>query len=274
MIKSTTLFALIFIVFSCSENKSQNNSKDYNNPIENDNSEEQFDPINPNGSIIKTRFNLPHGYERVISDSNSFGSYLQNLPLKKDGSLVHLHDGTIRENDGIYLGVVDLPIGKSHECADAVMRLRSEYLFSQKKYSQINFLTVGGKNFNYINSLNGKQPSKTNLWKYWEALFNVANTTSLNKQLKPKSLEKLEIGDVFIYPWNGNAMGHAIIVVDKCINPEGKVKFMVAQSYFPAREIHVLNNPNENGSPWYDLEFGELLETSELNFTKNQLKSF
>lgn len=93
MIKSTSLFALILIVFSCSENKSQNNSKDFYNPIEKDNSEEQFDPINPNGSIIKTRFNLPKGYERVISDSNSFGSYLQNLPLKKDGSLVHLQIG-------------------------------------------------------------------------------------------------------------------------------------------------------------------------------------
>lgn len=259
---------LVIFISSCSHSNSQESDngiafyKDSN--------------INPKGTTIKTRFIVPEGYRRELNDSNSFEYYLQNLPLKKDGSLVHTFNGNIKENNGIYLGVIDLPIGKKdlHQCADAVMRLRAEYLFSQKKYNEISFLTASGKQFGYMIWLNGREPNKTNFWNYLEALFNVANTTSLNKQLKSKPIQKLEISDVFIYPWNGNIPGHAVIVVDKCVSPEGKVKFMLAQSFMPAQELQILNNPNDDGSPWYDLEFGEMLHTSELDFTKDHLKSF
>jgi hypothetical protein len=154
------------------------------------------------------------------------------------------------------------------------MRLRAEYLFSQKKYDQISFLTASGKKLGFIVWLNGREPNKDNFWNYLEALFNVANTTSLNKQLISKPIEKLEIGDVFIYPWQGRMYGHAIIVVDKCVNSEGKIKFMLAQSFTPAQEIEILDNPNEMGSPWYDLNFGETLDTPQIDFKKDQLKSF
>lgn len=268
-------FSLIFLILSCSQNKSQKNISENDISSEIDSSK-NISKTNPNGLTINTRFNLPNGFTRVENGSNSFENYLQNLPLKKDGSLTHLYNGSIKENTGIYLAVVDLPIGKKdlHQCADAVMRLRAEYLFSQKKYDEISFLTASGKQFKYVTWLNGKEPNKINFWNYLEALFNVANTTSLNKQLKSKPIQKLEIGDVFIYPWQGQMPGHAIIVVDKCINSEGKVKFMLAQSFMPAQEIQILNNPNENGSPWYDLNFGETLDTPEIDFSKNLLKCF
>jgi hypothetical protein len=59
-----------------------------------------------------------------------------------------------------------------------------------------------------------------------------------------------------------------------CVNDEGKVKFMLAQSYMPAQEIQILMNPNDADSPWYDLDFGDYLQTSEYVFTKNQFKTF
>jgi hypothetical protein len=276
MIKSILSISVIFIIVSCSQNKSQKNPSENDISIEMESSEHNASLINPNGSTIKTRFNAPSGFTRKEYNSNSFENFLQNLPLKKNGSLVHLFDGSIKENYGIYLGVVDLSIGKKdlHQCADAVMRLRAEYLFSQKKYDEISFLTASGKKLGYIVWLNGRVPNKDNFWNYLEVLFNVANTTSLNKQLTSKLIAKLEIGDVFIYPWQGRMYGHAIIVVDKCVNPEGKVKFMLAQSFTPAQEIEILDNPNEMGSPWYDLNFGETLDTPQIDFKKDQLKSF
>ena len=276
MIKSILSISVIFIIVSCSQNKSQKNPSENDISIEMESSEHNASLINPNGSSIKTRFNVPSGFTRKEYNSNSFENFLQNLPLKKNGSLVHLFDGSIKENYGIYLGVIDLSIGKKdlHQCADAVMRLRAEYLFSQKKYDEISFLTASGKKLGYIVWLNGRVPNKDNFWNYLEALFNVANTTSLNKQLTSKPIAKLEIGDVFIYPWQGRMYGHAIIVVDKCVNPEGKVKFMLAQSFTPAQEIEILDNPNELGSPWYDLNFGETLDTPQIDFKKDQLKSF
>jgi hypothetical protein len=270
------IFSLIFLTVSCSENKSQKNISENDISPEIESSEPNKTIINPKGLTIKTRFNVPNGFSRKENGTDSFENYLQNLSLKKDGSLTHIYDGSIKENRGIYLAVIDLPIGNKdlHQCADGVMRLRAEYLFSQKKYNEISFLTASGKQLNYFTWLNGREPNKTNFWNYLEALFNVANTTSLNKQLKSKPIQKLEIGDVFIYPWQGRMYGHAIIVVDKCVNSDGKVKFMLAQSFTPAQEIEILDNPNDQGSPWYDLDFGETLDTPQIDFTKDQLKSF
>ena len=230
--------------------------------------------VDPNGVTIKTRFNTPEGFQRVSSDVNSFGFHLQNLPLKSHGSLVMHFDGTYKPNYSTYIGVVDLPIGKSnlHQCADAVIRLRTDYLFSQKKYNEIEFLFVNGKRANYSTYLNGRTPSKQNLWSYLEYVFSYANTYSLNKQLYKKDIKNLEIGDVFI---RGGFPGHTIIVVDKCVNKNsGAVKFMLAQSYMPAQETQVLANPNDPQSPWYDLTNDYDIITSEYNFTKDEFKSF
>ena len=81
---------------------------------------------------------------------------------------------------------------------------------------------------------------------------------------------KLDIGDVFI---KGGSPGHAVIVVDKCVGPEGEVRFMLAQSYMPAQDIQILVGDHKE-SPWYDLNFGEILNTPEFQFSKNDFKSF
>ena len=50
---------------------------------------------------------------------------------------------------------------------------------------------------------------------------------------------------------------------------------MMAQSYMPAQDIHVLKNfNNKNNSPWYSIAFDGNLKTPEWTFTKNQLMRF
>jgi hypothetical protein len=61
--------------------------------------------------------------------------------------------------------------------------------------------------------------------------------------------------------------------VDKCRNAKGEVKFMLAQSYMPAQDIQILVGDHKE-SPWYDLNFGEILNTAEFQFSKNDFKSF
>ena len=229
------------------------------------------------GKTIETRFNTPEGFTRINSEGSSFELHLRNLPLKPDGSEVKTFSGEIKPNYQTYLAVVDLPIGKKdlHQCADAIMRLRADYLFSQARFKEISFRQASGKTISYTTWLAGRTPNQTNLWTYLETVFNTANTTSLNQQLTTKPVESLEIGDVFITgPPRGQSYGHAIIVVDKCIDKAGKVKFMLAQSYMPAQEIQILDNPATPGCPWYDLDFGQNLDTPEWDFTSNQLKSF
>ncbi len=82
----------------------------------------------------------------------------------------------------------------------------------------------------------------------------------------------MQIGDVFIY---GGTPGHAVIIVDMCENAKGEKFFMIAQSYMPAQEIHILKNKNDPKlSPWYPVNFGDALETPEWDFRKEELKRF
>jgi hypothetical protein len=253
---------------------------------------EQIVIENPEGKILQERFNTPEGFVRDSIDSNSFGVYLRKLPLKPAGSFVKIYDGRIKTKPNVYCAVVDLPIGKRdlHQCADAVMRLRAEYLWSQKKYSAIHFNFTNGFRANYSEWMKGKRISvngnsvswvqnkpasntSADLWAYLEMVFNYAGTLSLSKELKTVALQDMRIGDVFIL---GGSPGHAVIVVDKATNAKtGKQLFMLAQSYMPAQEIQVLINPNDAASsPWYPLDFGELLETPEWDFTASQLMRF
>ncbi|RLD54687.1 MAG: hypothetical protein DRJ01_17695, partial [Bacteroidetes bacterium] len=86
-------------------------------------------------------------------------------------------------------------------------------------------------------------------------------------------LENMEIGDIFI---KGGFPGHGIIVVDMCFNKEtGEKLFLLAQSYMPAQEIQILQNPNNKQiSPWYNLNFERRLYTPEWTFKKTDLKRF
>ena len=104
-------------------------------------------------------------------------------------------------------------------------------------------------------------------------VFAYAGTLSLAKELNTVSVGEMKIGDVFI---QGGSPGHAVIVVDMAENiTTGKKVFMLAQSYMPAQDIHVLKNPdNRKISPWYGVDFGEELNTPEWKFFKKDLKRF
>ena len=247
---------------------------------------------NPEGEILKTRFSPPTGFKRISVQKNSYGDFLQNLPLKPDGALVKYYDGGIKYNSSIYDAVIDLKIGKKnlHQCADAIMRLRAEYLWKEKKHDSIHFNFTNGFRVDYSKWKSGnrisikgnktwwkktKEASNTyaNFWNYMEIIFAYAGTASLSKELKNVPLKELKIGDIFI---QGGFPGHAIIVVDVATHSETKEKlFILAQSYMPAQETQILKNlGNTEMSPWYSENIFEKLETPEWTFEKSDLKRF
>lgn len=247
--------------------------------------------ITLNGNTVETRFPVPNGFERTKESTSSFGYFLRNLPLKKAGSLVKYYDGDAKADDA-YSAVIDLPIGNKdlHQCADAVMRLRADYLFKQKQYDKIHFNFTNGFRVDYTKWAEGNRIavkgnktswvkkakpdySATTYWNYLEQIFQFAGTASLEKELKPiTAVADIQIGDVFI---KGGFPGHAVIVVDMAKNKQGKKIFMLAQSYMPAQELQILKNPNNSKiSPWYSEEFDETLITPEWTFKKTHLKRF
>jgi hypothetical protein len=95
---------------------------------------------------------------------------------------------------------------------------------------------------------------------------------AMKNELDPAGLDEITSGNVFI---QGGSPGHAVIVVDVAKNEGGEIIFMLAQSYMPAQDIHVLINPkNRQISPWYQLKSGEKLYTPEWVFETGSLKQF
>lgn len=244
------------------------------------------------GTKVATRFAVPETYVRRVYAQGSFGNYLQQLPLQPVGSKVLFYNGTVKPNQKVAAAVLTLDVGKKdlQQCADAVMRLRAEYLFTQKKYAAIHFNFTNGFVADYVKWAEGqriKVKGNTCTWynagepdysyknfrQYLDMVFCYAGTLSLSKEMKKVTLESIEVGDVFI---KGGSPGHAVIVVDVAIQQNtGKRLFMLAQSYMPAQSIHVLvNENNETLSPWYETNVTDMLYTPEWTFNWTDLKRF
>lgn len=248
---------------------------------------------NEAGSRISTRFAPLQGYERKAYENESFQKYLSDFPLLPLDEKIHLYDGTEKYYQDVHASILDIDVGNRdlQQCADAIMRLRSEYLFKQKRYDEIAFDFTNGWRFEYQKwrdgnklAVNGNKTSwvkgnrKNESYKefrsYLNQVFMYAGTLSLSKELTYKKMENIEIGDILI---QGGSPGHAVVVVDLCIHSETEEKaIMLAQSYMPAQQIHILkNHSNPETSPWYrQSEMQKEILTPEWKFYVTDLMTF
>jgi hypothetical protein len=243
-------------------------------------------------NFLFKRFGCPEGYVRKEAPSNSFETWLRKTPLQDQGAAVHLFDGSLKGNQDIHEAVLAFDVGSSdlQQCADAVMRLRAEYLYQKKAYDSIVFTFTNGTKAYYSKWRDGyranisdntvtwikKVPADTSyscFRSYLNTVFMYCGTYSLSKELKSISIEQIKGGDVFIH---GGFPGHAMIVMDVAIHPETRKKvFMLAQSYMPAQEIHIVKNLSDQGlSPWYEIPESGSLDTPEWSFETTDLKRF
>ncbi len=223
-------------------------------------------------------------------EAASFGAYLRGLPLRPEGAQVHLFDGSLKYRQDVQAAVVDLSVGKRdlQQCADAVMRLRAEHLFAQGRIDEIHFNFTNGFRTDFRRWANGQRitvdevhgarwvrggkvgATHEDLLAYLQQVFIYAGTLSLSKELKDSTLSPLAPGDVFIH---GGSPGHAMIVVDVARDDRGRTAFLLAQSYMPAQDIHVVKNLRrpEQGA-WFIQDDGNDLITPEWTFSWNERK--
>ena len=203
----------------------------------------------------------PAGFTRV--QTSGFGQYLRGINLKEDKT-VYLYNGQKKQNQDAQYAVLDVSVGDEdlQQCADAVMRLRAEWLFKTKQFDKIVFNAVDNKPFKF------RPPyDYDHLLKHMGVVFRVCNSWSLDRDMKPKKIKDIQIGDVLI---KGGFPGHVVLVVDVCVNNKGEKAFMLAQSYMPAQDIHVLKGQD---GPWYFAKEGDI-DTPEYHFNSTQLKTW
>ncbi|MGD9784206.1 MAG: DUF4846 domain-containing protein [Hyphomicrobiaceae bacterium] len=242
-----------------------------------------------NNDTLSERIPPPEGFVRRPVPAGSFADFLRSLPLAPRGSLVVHYDGTPRVAQSVHVAVVDIDIGDRdlQQCADFVMRLRAEWLWSQGAKDEIAFNYTGGGRVPYLRFARGERPSEdgrrwrrsgtpddsyAGLRRYLTQVFAYAGTASLEKELDDVSASGTpQIGDVVV---KGGFPGHAALVADEVENPRtGERRFLLVQGYMPAQSLHVPRNPDsDTGSPWYAAPIRWPLRTPEWSFPEGSLK--
>lgn len=228
--------------------------------------------INKDKNTIKKRFSPPKGYDWIEEKPDSFGYFIENFKLKPYGNQILKYDGTPIATQHLHEAVFDIDTGNKdlQQCADAIIRLRAEYLFKAKKFDEIKFHFTNGDLVSWNDYKNGIRAfvngnsvsfkkvaefddSYENFRNYLDLIFNYAGTISLNKETKNVTKNShLKTGDILITP---GSPGHVVFIAGVCENKEGKRLFLLSEGFTPAQSIHLLSNPFEkNISPWYNLD--------------------
>jgi hypothetical protein len=225
--------------------------------------------------------------------TGSWGEWLRGLPLRPAGTPARLYNGQLKDRQEVVAAVVNIDVGTQdlQQCADAVIRLRAEYLFSQDP-NKVHFHLTTGYDFWFSDYVAGhtfrvlheqvlpaakpaEEPTHAALGRYLLPTFGYAGTLSLGRDLRPVPLGQVQPGDVLLH---GGRPGHAVLVVDVAENPRtGQRYLLLAQSYMPAQNIHLLRNADAPAlGAWFAVPKPEAAEfdTPEWTFGTQELGRF
>jgi hypothetical protein len=245
-----------------------------------------------NVSIPGTRSESTKQFQPVYDtskkyDSKSWQYFLQHLTVV-DSPILDYRGRPVDYQEK-HVGIIPFDVGKSdlQQCADALMRLRAEYLFAQKRYDEIGFHFVSGQYYSWSSYCQGLRPvpkgdevklvknagasEKTHesMRRYLDIVYMYASTISLARELKQAS--GFEIGTIVIH---AGSPGHCFIIIDEAKNDLGENVFKLAEGYSPAQSIYVLRNLEGDGlTPWHELKKG-VIETASYRFTDYKLGRF
>lgn len=237
---------------------------------------------------LAQRFPAPAGFERQAVPPASFAAWLRRLKLLPAGHPVLLHTGRPKHRQDVHAAVIDIDVGSRdlQQCADAVMRLRAEWLFATGKAHEVSFNDTGtGRPMAFSRWAAGDRPKPNGrglIWsrsalpdasyasfrRYLDTVFTWAGTKSLERELMPISAQQIAAGDVII---RGGFPGHAVMVADLVVASTGERRVLLVQSFMPAQSIHVLRHPVET-LPWYTISDSEPVVTPEWQFPPGSLK--
>lgn len=244
--------------------------------------------LNKDSLTIKSRVNTPKGYKRVKYNTGSFEDYLRNYKLKPFNSKIINYDGSEYYWQIGHIGILDVPVPKNglQQCADALIRIRSEYLWDNNRKDEIGFNFTSGHYCSWLEYAEGYRPringnkvtfsktaksnhTKNNFYKYLNLIYTYSGTLSLYNELPQiTAIEKLKVGDMLI---RGGTPGHIVMIADEVVNEKGEKLFLLFQGNTPAQSVHLVKNLEDTElSPWYDLKLN--VEIGVSNYTFNNSK--
>lgn len=247
--------------------------------------------INKDSLTIITRVNVPNGYKRVEYPEGSFEDYIRNYKLKPFGSKIINYDDSEYFWQRGHIGILEIPVPNNglQQCADALIRVRSEYLWETNRKNEIGFNFTSGHYCSWIKYAEGYRPkingnkvtfhktanantSKDNFYKYLNLIYMYSGTLSLYNELDSIDSEDLKVGDMLI---KGGSPGHIVMLADEVINDTGEKLFLLFQGNTPAQSVHLVKNlEDSNISPWYRLEDDAVIPVSNYTFGSSKFVRF
>ncbi len=235
----------------------------------------------------------PPGFVRASVAPDGFADWLRDVPLKPAGTPAHRWDGRRSRGQHMVHRVVDIDVGDRdlQQCADSVIRLRAEYLYSTEALDEIAFNFTSGDRSLFSRWAEGFRPrvrdnrvswrkraepdaSYDNFRDYLDNVFMYAGTWSLAREMeRVPSVADIRGGDVYI---KGGFPGHVVIVMDVARNQDtGRTAVLLAQGFMPAMDLHVMTNSRDRSrSPWYVVDDRRPLRTQWGAFRPSQLMRF
>ncbi|MFC0604024.1 DUF4846 domain-containing protein [Winogradskyella pulchriflava] len=247
--------------------------------------------INKDSLTIKSRVNVPSGYQRVEYTIGSFEDYLRNYKLKSFGSKIINYDDSEYFWQGGHIGILEIPVPKNglQQCADALIRIRSEFLWDNNRKDEIGFKFTSGHYCSWTKYAEGYRPkingnkvsfhntantnhTKENFYKYLNLIYMYSGTLSLYNELEAVKAKDLKIGDMLI---KGGSPGHIVMIADEVINDNGEKLFLLFQGNTPAQNVHLVKNLEDASiSPWYQLKDDAVIPVSNYTFDSAKFVRF
>jgi hypothetical protein len=248
--------------------------------------------INEDSLTIASRVNAPKGFKRANYAKGSFQDYIRHYKLKPFGSKIINYDASEYYWQKGHIGILDVSVPKNglQQCADALIRIRSEYLWDNNRKDEIGFNFTSGHYCSWSKYAKGFRPkvngnkvtfhktavsdySKSNFYKYLNLIYTYSGTLSLYQELESiTNVEALQIGDMLIL---GGSPGHIVMLADQVTNKKGENLFLLIQGNTPAQSVHLVKNLEDNAlSPWYDLKLDAVIPVSNFTFYNSKFARF
>jgi hypothetical protein len=209
-------------------------------------------------STLEDRIAPPAGFTRAELAPGSFGAWLRRLPLTAKGTPVRSHRGEViyPPDHANVAAVVAIDVGAQNlqQCADAVIRLHAEWLWSQGRRDQsyraadrtpMPFArwargerVVPRGNAIAWTATGGRADSSHAAFRsFLDAVFAWTNTVALARDTRAVDLADLHPGDFVVQP---GTPGHSVLVLDLAAAADGRRAVLLGQSYMPAQSFQVL----------------------------------
>lgn len=248
--------------------------------------------INKEGTTINGRVLVPEGFKRVVYPEGSFQHYLRNYELKPFGSKIINYDDSYYYWQLGHIGILDIPVPKNglQQCADALIRIRSEFLWDNNRKDEIGFNFTSGHYCSWKKYAEGYRPqingskvsfhktakpdsSKANFYEYLNLIYTYSGTLSLYHELpKINNIKDLKLGDMLI---KGGSPGHIAMICDEIVSESGEKRYLLFQGNTPAQSVHLVKNLEDGSiSPWYKLEKDAIIPVSNYTFYNSKFVRF